>query len=209
LKGTAKSKSANGKVPSNPLSDADKNGRRERVLDGMEITVTNVNHEDFTLSIKHPGFFTGALSILSTQFSCFAIIRNPLAVLLSWRSAGMNVTNGRMPSAELSSPMLAQSLDAEVDVLERQLVLLDFCFSQYLQFLPGRIIKYEDIIESGGRALAPIHPEALQLDEPLVSRSLIGIRTDPAARVIAERLLEKDSACWSFYERCDVEALLR
>ena len=114
-----------------------------------------------------------------------------------------------MPAAELSNPILANSLDAEVDVLERQLMLLDFCFAQYQQFLPGRTIRYEEVIRSGGRALEPIHPGARQLNEPLVSRNSIGIRNDPAARPIAERLLDRQSACWSFYEKSEVEALLR
>ncbi len=208
MHGTAKSKAKDGMVPTNPLSEADANGKRDFVLNGKEIRVPNVSSNDFDLYIKHPAFFTGALSILASQFICFAIIRNPLAILLSWRAAGMPITAGRWPLAEKFNPVLAKSLEAETDVLQRQLIILNFGFSQFLKFLPGRTIKYEEIIALCGRALAPMNVLALHLNEPLESRNLLGIRSDPAARAVAERLLGHDSACWSFYQRADVEALL-
>ncbi|MGY9049921.1 hypothetical protein P775_01415 [Puniceibacterium antarcticum] len=207
-KGTATSKAWNGAVPPNPRGDADAQGRRTTILNGTEIAVSNVSSSTFHLYIKHPAFFTAALPVLIGRFSCFAIVRNPLAVLLSWRTAGMAVSDGRMPAAEQFDPRLVTLLNAEPDVLNRQLILLDYCFSQYRRFLPSRIIWYEDIIRSGGKALSLINPAANQLDEPLRSRNMLGIQTDPAAKEIGMRLLESESSCWSFYEKVNVEALL-
>lgn len=207
--GRATSKALNGAVPSNPRTDADENGQRKSAINGMEITVSNVSSPEFSLFIKHPAFFTAALPVLTRYFSCFALVRNPLAILLSWRTAGMQVSQGRLPAAEQVDATLANALNAAQDVLERQFILLDYCFSQYHRFLPGRTIKYEDIIASGGKALSPINPAARDLDEPLRSRNLLGIDTDPAAREVGERLLERNSPCWAYYEKSDVEALLR
>ena len=206
-KGTARSKSWNGMVPSNPRGDGDQGGSRKRIINGTEISVTNVVSRNFSLYIKHPAFFTAALSILSQEFKCFAIVRNPLSVLLSWRVADMAVTAGRMPAAEKFSPSLAASLNEESNVLERQFILLDFCFAQYACFLHGRTVKYEDIIYSRGRALSLLNPAAKQLNEPLESRNTQGVKSDFDAREIADKLLKRDSPCWSFYGRPDVEAL--
>ncbi|ETD80021.1 sulfotransferase family protein [Rhodobacter capsulatus] len=207
-RGTATSKAWHGRVPSNPMADADAQGRRKRVLNGMELIVRNVDRADFRLFVKQNAFFTAALPMLTPSFRCFGILRNPLAVLLSWRTAQMPVTEGRLPAAEWVDAGLAAAVAAEPDLLQRQFLLLDFCFGQYRRFLPGRTIRYEEIIRTGGAALAVLAPAAAQLSEPLQSRNLLGLRTDPAARDIAARLLERDSPCWSFYDRAEVEALL-
>jgi len=195
-------------VPANPKNDADEKGHREANLNGMQINVSNVARQDFDLFIKQPAFFTAALPVLTNSFSCFAIVQNPLAVMLSWRTAGMPVTHGRMPAAEMFNPDLKSLLEAEANVLERQFILLDFCFSMYRRFLPERTVKYEEIIKSGGAALSLVNPAAKQLREQLRSRNLLGIETDEAALEIGKRLLERPSPCWSFYERRDVEVLL-
>lgn len=207
--GTATSKAWRGSVPSNPLADVDEQGRRKRVLDGREIVVSNVDRADFRLFVKQNAFFTAALPVLTPQFRCWAILRNPLAVLLSWRTAQMLVTEGRLPAAEQLDAGLAAAIAAEPDRLERQFILLDFCFAQYRRFLPGQTIRYEDIIRSGGAALSVLAPAAAALSEPLQSRNRLGLRSNPAAQEIAARLLERDSPCWSFYDRAEVEALAR
>jgi hypothetical protein len=205
--GTAVSKALRGAVPSNHLSDSIEDGQRKKLFDGEVIHVTNVTSEDFYLFIKHPNAFTALLPSLSQSLPCFAIVRNPLAVLLSWRNAGLNITRGRVPVGERLDRRLAERLSRETDVLERQFYLLEYFFGRYQRYLPGRTIRYEDIIASGGRALSLLHPAASTLNEELRSRNGLGVQTDPDARTIAERLLRSDGSYWSFYSREDVEAL--
>ena len=207
--GRARSKAAEGKVPSNPLGDLRENGKRRSVLDSNEIVVSNVDRRAFDLCIKQPSLFTARLPELVEIFDCYATVRNPLSVLLSWRDSGMPVSTGRVPGAESSDPTLAARLDAIPDVLERQLLLLDYFCGRYRDYLPGRTIRYEDVIASGGSALSAIVPAAAELREPFSSRNRLNLDRDPDARRIAETLLARDNACWSFYHKEDVEALLQ
>lgn len=206
--GRAKSRSWKGTVPTNHRADADADGKRSLLIDGNEIEVRNVDRPDFSLCVKHPAFFTAALPVLTEHFACFAITRNPLSVLLSWRSSGMAVADGRMPSAERFDPALAAALAEENDVLARQFVLMDYCFRQYRRFLPGRTIKYEDIIATGGKVLSAINSQAVLLNEPLQSRNRLGLSNDPEAIAIAKATIDRNSPCWDFYTRDEVEALI-
>jgi hypothetical protein len=195
-------------VPTNHISDPDDSGVRKTLVDGREIHVDNVTVPDFRIFIKHPAMFTGTLPVLVEAFTCFALVRNPLAVLISWRKSGMPVGKGRVPAAEMFDPTLAAALASEPDTLERQLIWLDYCFNRYLSHLPGRILRYEDIIASGGRALWLIHPAASHLDEPLQSRNTFFLKHDQETAELGKRLLDRDSPCWNVYDRTAVEALL-
>lgn len=206
--GNATSKSWRGGVPPNSIGDPDDTGVRESLIDGNEMRVDNVTSPDFSIFIKHPAFFTATLPVLVDRFACFAIVRNPLAALISWRKSGLPVGDGRIPVAEAYDPALATALAAEPDTLERQLIWLDYCFQRYLTYLPGRILRYEDIIASGGKALSMLHPSAGQLDDTLQSRNTFFLKHDSATAVIAERLLERDSPCWKIYDRTAVNALV-
>jgi hypothetical protein len=206
--GTAVSKSSGGTVPDNFLEDPTEGAVRAIALDGMALRVTNVDSTDFRLYVKQPAFFTAELPFLSKAFECYASIRNPLSVLLSWRDCHFPVSQGRAPNAERVSTELRERLDAEGEVLTRQLILLDFFFGRYHRFLPGRVVRYEDVVSSGGRALELIDNRARNLDERLVSRNTRTIGTDPAVRNVAEQLLASENACWNFYTRGDVERLV-
>lgn len=173
--GTAVSKSFGGQVPDNPMAGFDPiTGKRIRVLDGRLVHIDKQLTSDFCLAIKQPAFFTAILRDLvsANSFNCFAIIRNPLAVLLSWNSVEMPVSRGRVPAAEAFAPELKQQLDLIPDLYDRQVFLLNWFFQQYLKYLPRKqILCYEQLIASAGRALAVIHPDAMQLSEPLESKN--------------------------------------
>jgi len=204
--GQATSKSRDGAVPSNPWDNPDESGVRKHLINGRTIKVSNVTRPDFSLCLKHPAFFTAALPILASAFECYAIVRNPLAVLLSWRNAPMAVAEGWMPAAQRHDSALDAALRAQSSVLDRQFILLDYCFRQYAEHLPGRTLKYEAIIASRGRSLALIDRRAQELDEPLESRNGRMLGSDAAATGIAKRLVDRESPCWAFYDRSDVEA---
>ncbi len=205
--GRAVSKASAGRVPRNPLTDEVVDGARRPALDGREISVTNVDRRSFDLCIKHPAMFTARLPELSRVFDCYATVRNPLSVLLSWRDSGMAVANGHAPAAERLDPDLANRLRQLPDVLDRQVCLLDYSFARYRDHLPDRTLRYEDVVASGGAALASIIPAAASLSEPLLSRNARKLGLDPQVQTIARRLLATDHACWAFYDRSDVEAL--
>jgi len=206
--GIATSKAWGGAVPSNPLSDEQVGRARKWQIDGREIRVSKVFGRDFALFIKHPSMFTACLPFLSTEFSCYASVRNPLSVLLSWRNAGMPMTQGRVPAAELFDPKMAKRLDTASGIIDRQLILLDYFFGRFRDYLPGRVVRYEEVVASQGRALALLHPGARNLAEELSLRNDRALGSDPDAARVAERLLAHDNACWDFYSRQDVQRLL-
>jgi len=114
--------------------------------------------QDFSLVIKHNAAFTALLPELAQRFECYCLVRNPLAVLASWNSVNLPVSTGRLPAGEHFDQALSRRLDAEPDLLERQLHLLDWLFGRFAAHLPAeRILRYEDIVHSAGAALAACH----------------------------------------------------
>lgn len=168
----------------------------------------------FTLALKHPNAFAALLPELRQRFDCWALVRNPLAVLASWRTLDHPIRRGHAPMAEALDPALAQRLTAIADEGPRRLALLDWYFRRFLQVLePQRILRYEEIIASNGACLAALAPHARQLpkllDAPLENRN--GSTVHDAAKdapLDAEALLAApDHACWRFYDQAEVAAL--
>jgi len=70
---------------------------------------------------------------------------------------------------------------------------------------PLRIVRYEDVITSGGAALASITPKARTLDVQLENKN----RSYDVAtmRGLGERLVASEGAYWRFYSRSSVAEL--
>lgn len=108
----------------------------------------------FTLVIKHNALFAALLPHLTDFFPCLALVRNPLSVLASWQTVNLPVQRGRIPAGEELDPGLCRALDREPNVLERQLIVLDWFFGRFRDGLAlENILRYEDLVESGGLAL--------------------------------------------------------
>jgi hypothetical protein len=103
---------------------------------------------------------------------------------------------------------LKSDLAAEPDRLARQVIILRWYFSHYASLLPREhVIRYEDLVSTGGRALAVIDPDAATLAEPLESRNTSKLYDAALVRRLAERLLEDDTIYSGFYGRSDIESL--
>ncbi|MDD2814219.1 MAG: hypothetical protein PHP00_00550 [Thiotrichaceae bacterium] len=172
-----------------------------------EVTIDKTLTEEFTLCIKHPAAFTALLPVLHPYFSCYALIRNPLAILASWNSVQMPMEQGHAPMAEQLDSTLADTLSACPDKWERQLRLLHWFFQQYAQFLPSeRIIRYEDIITSEGLCLNSI--------VPTIGRNITVLRSKNTQydvdlmQQLAEKLLSSTGSYWDFYQKTDIEKLV-
>ena len=109
---------------------------------------------NFTLLIKHNALFAALLPRLTESFSCLALVRNPLSVLASWQTVDLPVHRGRIPAGEEIDRELHQALEREPEVLRRQLIVLDWFLGQFHAHLDSQdIVRYEDVVESGGAAL--------------------------------------------------------
>lgn len=174
-----------------------------------EIAVDPPASRDFRLVIKHPVAFTALLPMLVERFDVFAIVRNPLAVLASWESVPFAQREGRLGLRPEIAPLIAARLEEIDDRLERQLALLDWFFQSYASALPReRVIRYEDIIATGGAALSPIAASAGELSAALESRNDADVYDRSHMREAGRRLLDEDGAQWDFYTRAEVAALL-
>ena len=81
-------------------------------------------------------------------------MRNPLSVLASWQTVDLPVHRGRIPAGEELDRDLHRVLEREPEVLGRQLIVLDWFFGRFHAHLNHQdIIRYEDVVESGGVAL--------------------------------------------------------
>jgi hypothetical protein len=205
----APSKHVDGAVPDNPVSGKSaEDGRRTRLVERGHIRVDKPLPPDFYLVVKHPSTFTALLGTLRQEFRCFALIRNPLSVLMSWASVPFPVRRGRVPAAErLDSALTAKLLKAPTD-LDRQLVLLDWFYGQFHRHLPAEsVIRYEDMVATSGHSLAVINPRARELGERLENRNRNSAYDLARMNQLANRLLETDGAYWNFYNRESVNQL--
>ena len=119
-----------------------------------EIAIDKPLSARFTLLIKHNALFAALLPRLTESFSCLALVRNPLSVLASWQTVDLPVHRGRIPAGEELDGDLHRALEREPEVLRRQLIVLDWFFGRFHAHLdPENVIRYEDVVESGGLAL--------------------------------------------------------
>lgn len=209
VRGTAITKARDGGVPDNPFgASRDGDGRRQSTTPRQEVRFDKGLRPGFRLVIKHPSFFTATLPTLGTRFPCFAIVRNPLGVLLSWQSIRAKVQLGRVPAAEAFDERLRRSLDGEPERLERQVIILRWFLSRYAECLPGEhVIRYEDLISSRGQALTAIDPAARRLNEPLESRNANPLYEPGLVQQLADRLLSDESIFCRFYAASEVRQL--
>jgi hypothetical protein len=208
--GEVVTKHVGGEIPDNPF-EASRPGKEPRqwLASKGRIGVGKDLDRDFFLVVKDPPMFTALLPMLARRFPTFAVVRNPLAVLASWNSVDIPARQGRVPKAELYDSELVRRLTSIEDRLGRQLGLLDWWCERFEQFLPEEhILRYEEIIGSGGKALAAIVPAAGGLDEPLSDRNTNEVYDRKDVVEIGDRLLESNGAYWRFYDRESVEELL-
>jgi hypothetical protein len=206
----AVSKQIGGKIPDNPFGqERDAAGLRRQLASKGEISVNKDLSRNFALVIKAPGLFTTLLPGLVSRFPCYAIVRNPLAVLASWHSLEEGTRNWQFPLAELYDGELARDLAGEEDGIGRQLRLMSWFYERFYRELPGEsIISYEEVVASRGRALSAITPAALDLDEPLSNQNLNPLYDRDVMGLLGDRLLDREGAFWRFYSRESVQALL-
>ncbi len=164
---------------------------------------------DFTLVIKHPVAFTALLPILLERFDVFAIVRNPLAVLASWESVPFSQREGRLGLRDEIAPALTARLAEIEDRVERQFTLLDWFFQSYASTLSReRVIRYEDIVASGGVALESLCASAGGLRLALDSRNSAEVYDRAHMRDLGRRLLAREGAHWLFYTPAEVSEVI-
>jgi hypothetical protein len=181
--------------------------RSSQVRRGL-INITKQLNSEFTLAIKHNGAFAAAAHHLVDRYRCFAIIRNPLSVLLSWQTVNIPVNRGRMPVAEAIDSSLSRSLDEISDTLGRQIYIVNWFFDRFSRYFDrDNILKYEDIISTGGGCLNKIMPEATVANNQLISRNTNEIYNKEMTNIIAEKLISNGGSLRHFYDVASIRLI--
>lgn len=209
-RGMAPTRHVEGQIPDSHVPEQHSAGElRKDPAQWGEIPVDKPLSRDFALVFKHPTMFTGGLEALMPHYPCYAIVRNPLAVLGSWNSVEMRFRTGRVPAAERLDPKLSKELASIADDDLRQIRFLRWFFDRYSQSLPReRVLRYEDTITSGGTALKVILPAAAELQEPLASKNSSKVYDGKVLIPLGRKLLQTEGSFWNYYRREDVAELL-
>ena len=181
-------------------------GLRKRQVGRGEIEVRKPLSAGFTLIIKHNALFAALLSRLTGSFSCLAVVRNPLAVLASWQTVDMPVHRGRIPAGEQFDRELQRVLGKEPHVLRRQITVLNWFFAAFRTHLkPHDIIRYEDLVSSGGLMLYRLIGRGGTQPVSLENRNGNRFYSGSSPEVLLAAL-KKESGAWSeFYAASDCE----
>ena len=171
-----------------------------------EIAIDKPLSVRFTLLIKHNALFAALLPRLTESFSCLALVRNPLSVLASWQTVDLPVHRGRIPAGEELDGELHQALEREPEVLKRQLIVLDWFFGQFHAHVdPENIIRYEDVVETGGVALFRRLGYADARPVELTSRNHSALYNSSMIDTLLKPLLDSEGHWTRFYSREDCE----
>ncbi len=206
--GVVLSKHIGGIVPDNTKGKVD--GVRQRIAVKGKIPVGKNLDRDFFLAIKQPGMFTALLPHLAKRFPCYAIVRNPLAIIASAGSI-QSKKKGKNRTAPMRYDagyrrQVREDRKAGTDWVGRR---LQYTFERYEKILPREhIIRYEDVCASGGRALEVIVPSAADLNVSLENKNANPLYDRERVLRVGERLLESEGAYWNFYTREDVQEIM-
>jgi len=141
----------NNKIVSNTLEEKKifSKNLREKIVEHGYVNTTKKLEKDFSLLIKQNAFFTALLPNLPNFFETYVVVRNPLAVLLSWNSVNLPVYNGHVPAGEKFDATLSKKLQETEDRLDRQIIILDWFFRQFFENIPkDHVIYYENIVSN-------------------------------------------------------------
>lgn len=184
-------------------------GLRHDIAERGHVGIDKELSAGFRLVIKDLATFTALLPHLARRFPCFGIVRNPLAVLASWNSVDIPMREGRSPHAEWFDENLGRFTSRDGERVDRQLRLLSWWYGRLRDALPpARVLRYEDVVSSGGRALRVMAPEAANLDEALASRNVNELYDRDEMRRLGDRLLAAGGAWRHFYGDDEVRELL-
>jgi hypothetical protein len=184
-------------------------GKRTGLARRGQLRIEKPLTQNFVLFVKHNSAFSAIIPQLRERAPVYAVVRNPLAVLASWNTVPMAVSQGHAAFAERFHPPLEQALAIRSDLFDRQIYLLGWFFEQFCHLLDrSHIVRYEDVVASQGQALRAIHPAAAEIKAKLASRNQARVYDSKLMKVLAERLLDTEGSFWSLYERRDIFDLI-
>jgi hypothetical protein len=205
-KGKAVARNREGQIVDNAYDSS--NQKREMVLQRSEVFFNKELSSDFDLILKHNAGFTLLLPEIGKIFPCYALIRNPLAILGSWTSVNVPVSRGKVAKSKNLLEGFHQELATIEDLFERQIFILSWYFKQFESISTNNLIRYEELIKSNGNILQVIANREFDFNENLQNRNYNLIYDRDIILKLGERLLKTEGAYWKYYDKTDVINLL-
>ena len=206
-KGIAPVRSKNGNVTDNAYSQTAE-GPRQKVLTRTDVHFDKPLKSDFTLIMKHCAEFSLLFPELTEKYSCFASIRNPLALLGSWNSVNVPVSRGKVAKSRKILPEFHSAVEEIEELHDKQLYILSWYFGQFDLLPKDHIIRYEELMSSNGQILEKITGRPVNLSESLQSRNHSKLYNEALIIQLAEKLMQSNGAYWKYYSKSDIEQLL-
>jgi len=205
----ANTKHFNGIVPSNPLEEKKSATELRNVIvkDGI-INIDKKISKNFTLVIKHNALFTSLLPELSIFFECYGIIRNPLSVLASWLTVNLPINQGHIPAGEQYDKHLKKKLANLPNIIDRQLVILDWFFQKFYEtFDTKHIIRYENVIENSANVFDSLSYDKQIIDKNdnrLMNKNYNKEYKGTNLEFIYNKLINSQGVYWKFYSKSEI-----
>lgn len=188
-----------GKIPTNPFESGLRN--RKSIVEKGFFEINKELDEDFDLVIKQNGHFSFLLDELKSRYECFGIIRNPLTVLASWNSIDAPVSGGNLNVLKGLDPLLWHRLEGLQPIYDRQITLLNEIFKSMHHISKENLIKYEDIVATGGKSLAAVSSEASNLNESLENKNINNKYNTAVLKILARKLAVTGGAWTDYYNK--------
>lgn len=204
-KGIAPVRAKNGTIIDNAYSEG--KGKREKQLQRIDMRFNKKLNSDFTLILKHCSEFSLILPDLQKKYESFAIVRNPLAVLASWRSVDVPVSRGKVAKSQILNPQFYDKIENLKTLEDKQFFILDWYFSCYDILPPSNVIPYEKMIETNGEVLSVISKKAIQSKVELQNKNNNDLYDKNFMEVCLKILLERDGSYLKYYSKEEITEL--
>ena len=119
-----------------------------------------------------------------------AIIRDPVALLMSWRSLDLPISWGRLPAGERFWPELAALGRSDLNLIDRQILICNLLLRRYEEFADRIVVvPYEVFVTDHARLLAAAAiPISTSLQVKPVTQRRSGVEHDGEKEALADRI---------------------
>jgi hypothetical protein len=187
-KGVPDRRAGDGAPVTDYFADAMPGRRREPAFTIRDVSRPGLS-PDFVLGAKHNALYAAVLPqiALTGRFRVVGLVRDPVAVLRSWQSLDLPISQGRLPAAERFWPEMAALTHSNMELHEKQIRIYDLLCRRFADLSRQiEVIHYEALVANPAQLLAACGVRAS------ASQSTVAIR--PLTAVKDERKAE-DSAC--------------
>jgi hypothetical protein len=174
------------------FADARVGRRREPIFALCNVSRPGLS-PDFVLGAKHNALYAAVLPhiVATGRFRVVALVRDPVAVLRSWRSLDLPVSQGRLPAGERFWPELAALTHSNMELHEKQIRIYDLLCRRFADLSHGiKVVHYEALISDPAQLLAAAGARASTSQSTVTVRPLRAVKYEstPEDAICAARI---------------------